>query len=92
MIDRTRLADVSAPAATTAEKERLGQKLDVLDLLSEAAVEIANLDSPENIVCRRLRAMLKRLDSLESGDPVRKFTASASAIDWSNTQRSQQTG
>ena len=30
-------------------------------LLSEAAVEIANLSSPENIVCRRLRGLLKQV-------------------------------
>lgn len=37
---------------------------ELLELLSEAAVEIANLDSPANVVCRRLRTMQKRLESL----------------------------
>jgi hypothetical protein len=37
---------------------------DILELLGEAAVEIANLDSPSNIVCRRLRAMQQRLKPL----------------------------
>jgi hypothetical protein len=37
---------------------------ELLELLSEAAVEIANLDGPANIVCRRLRTMQKRLESL----------------------------
>jgi len=36
----------------------------LLDLLGEAAVEIANLDGPDNIVCRRLRAMQRRLQTL----------------------------
>jgi hypothetical protein len=39
------------------------QSEELLDLLGEAAVEIANLDSPENIVCRRLRAMQRRLQT-----------------------------
>lgn len=37
---------------------------ELLDLLSEAAVEIANLDGPDNIVCHRLRAMQRRLQTL----------------------------
>jgi hypothetical protein len=37
---------------------------ELLDLLGEAAVEIANLDSPDNIVCRRLRAMQRRIQTL----------------------------
>ena len=40
------------------------QSDELLDLLSEAAVEIANLDGPDNIVCRRLRAMQRRLQTL----------------------------
>ena len=40
------------------------QNDELLDLLSEAAVEIANLDGPGNVVCRRLRAMQKRLQPL----------------------------
>src|SRR4029079_6615511 len=40
------------------------QSEELLDLLGEAAVEIANLDSPDNIVCRRLRAMQRRIQTL----------------------------
>lgn len=34
---------------------------EILETLSEAAVEIANLSSPDNIVCRRLRALQRKL-------------------------------
>src|SRR5262245_1811863 len=37
---------------------------ELLALLGDAAVEIANLDSPDNIVCRRLQAMQRRLQPL----------------------------
>jgi hypothetical protein len=36
---------------------------EVLEALSEAAVEIANLSSPDNVVCRRLRELQKKLAS-----------------------------
>jgi hypothetical protein len=34
---------------------------EILETLSEAAVEIANLSSPDNVVCRRLRALQRKL-------------------------------
>jgi hypothetical protein len=34
---------------------------EIVDLLAEAAVEIANLAGPGNVVCRRLREMQRRL-------------------------------
>jgi hypothetical protein len=37
---------------------------DIINLLGEAAVEIANLDGPANIVCQRLREMQRRLKPL----------------------------
>jgi hypothetical protein len=40
------------------------QSDELLDLLGEAAVEIANSDGPDNIVCRRLRAMQRQLQTL----------------------------
>src|SRR5262245_27366162 len=40
------------------------QSDELLDLLDEAAVEIANLDGPDNVVCRRLRAMQRQLQTL----------------------------
>lgn len=43
---------------------------DILAALSEAAVEIANLSSPDNIVCRRLRHLQTRLltESVTAGE------------------------
>jgi hypothetical protein len=40
------------------------QSEELLDLLGEAAVEIANLGGPGNIVCSRLRAMQRQLQTL----------------------------
>jgi hypothetical protein len=57
---------------------RLAEEL--RELVSEAAVEIANLDSPDNIVCRRLRAMQNRLQTGLSGESLRKFTASETEL------------
>jgi hypothetical protein len=37
--------------------------LDIDELLSEAAVEIGNLDSPDNPVARRLREKLRRREA-----------------------------
>lgn len=34
---------------------------EILETLSEAAVEIANLSSPDNVVCRRLRALSRKM-------------------------------
>jgi hypothetical protein len=34
---------------------------EILDTISEAAVEIANLSGPDNVVCRRLRSLAKKL-------------------------------
>ena len=34
---------------------------EILEALSEAAVEIANLSSPDNVVCRRLRGLQQKL-------------------------------
>ena len=34
---------------------------EIFEALSEAAVEIANLTSPDNVVCRRLRALQQKL-------------------------------
>jgi len=34
---------------------------EILETLSEAAVEIANLAGPDNVVCRRLRALQRKL-------------------------------
>ena len=35
---------------------------EILETLSEAAVEIANLSGPDNVVCRRLRALQRKLE------------------------------
>jgi hypothetical protein len=50
--------------------------VELRELVSEAAVEIANLDSPDNIVCRRLRAMQNRLQTGLTGESLRKYTPS----------------
>jgi hypothetical protein len=42
-----------------------GLTQEVLELLSEAAVEIGNLDDRENVVCHRLRAFQNRLQQLQ---------------------------
>lgn len=34
---------------------------EIIEALSEAAVEIANLSGPDNVVCRRLRALQRKL-------------------------------
>ena len=36
---------------------------EILEAISEAAVEIANLSSPDNVVCRRLRLLQRKLAS-----------------------------
>ena len=48
---------------------------EILDALSEAAVEIANLSDPDNIVCRRLRALAKKLapQSVTIGELARRI-------------------
>ena len=65
---------------------------DIQELVSEAAVEIANLDSPENIVYRRLRAMQNRLQLAAVGDGQRKFMPSEAHPDFLASGRSQQIG
>lgn len=37
----------------------------LLDVLAEAQTEIANLDSPQNIVVKRLRAAMRELEGPE---------------------------
>ena len=48
---------------------------EILETLSEAAVEIANLDGPENIVCRRLRTLQRKLSpqSVTIGEIARRI-------------------
>ena len=62
------------------------------ELVSEAAVEIANLDSPDNVVCRRLRAMQNRLQFAVAGDGERQFIPSEAHPDFLASGRSQQIG
>ena len=54
------------------------QSDELLDLLGEAAVEIANLDGPDNVVCRRLRAMQRQLQTLTTtvGELAKRIDAS----------------
>ena len=75
---------------TASEVDRLEAELD--ELLSEAAIEIANLDGRDNIVYRRLRAMQSRLSSRTADQPLRKFTASESSMGFPSAGRSQKSG
>lgn len=72
------------------EGDRVEAELD--ELLSEAAVEIANLDGRDNIVYRRLRAMQSRLSSRTGDQPLRKFTASESSLNFPSAGLSQKSG
>jgi hypothetical protein len=51
---------------------------EIVDLLAEAAVEIANLAGPGNVVCRRLREMQRRLApvSVTIGELARRVDVS----------------
>jgi len=46
------------PALDLADKNLADE---IIDTLSEAAVEIANLSGPDNVICRRLRALQRKL-------------------------------
>jgi hypothetical protein len=48
---------------------------ELLEVLSEAAVEIGNLSSPDNIVCRRLRELQRKLSarSVTVGELARRI-------------------
>jgi hypothetical protein len=48
---------------------------EILDALSEAAVEIANLSDPDNVVSRRLRALARKLapQSVTIGELARRI-------------------
>jgi hypothetical protein len=72
MLDQKDRALRLAPRVTSLATERVpfprGAAMPAIDLtdeivevLSEAAVEIANLSSPENVVCGRLRALQRKL-------------------------------
>jgi len=91
-INPTELNGPAILAAITAENDRLRLKFEIQELLSEAAVEIANLDCPQNIVCQRLRAMQRRLEPADADQPLRKFVTSESSLECLTNQRSQQTG
>src|SRR5262245_8299541 len=58
------------------------QSDELLDLLGEAATEIANLDSPDNIVCRQLRAMQRRLQTLTTtvGELAKRIDVSPRSV------------
>jgi hypothetical protein len=55
---------------------------EILETLSEAAVEIANLSGPENVVCRRLRALERKLapQSVTVGELAQRIDVTPSEV------------
>lgn len=55
---------------------------EILEVLSEAAVEIANLSGPDNVVCRRLRGLQRKLSprSVTAGEIARRINVSPGEV------------
>jgi hypothetical protein len=55
---------------------------EIIEVLSEAAVEISNLSSPENVICRRLRALQRKLAprSVTVGEVAERINVSAGEV------------